>query len=630
MLIILPIAFLLLVVAGFVRSGCTWQTAILRATTVIGVVVTLSTELLSIILALARPALAVVWGIAVAGAYVWVIARNREYALHFNWPKRTLENLIAALILLASAVIIAIVTANALLTQERIVDVLTYHLPRARYWLQYETVAFFPTRSLPQLYMPPWTEYTAAQYLAFVGSERGVGLIQTAAMAGSAIAVSGIIRALGFGYFAQTIGAALSLTIPQGAMQAFDLKNDYVCAFWIASAVYFILSCTLQNGGIDILFAGTATALAMLTKGTAYLYALPFVILLAAAVVTRKPRYRLVIVFFAFLLPMIVLIGPFWTRNWRKFGSPLGCRSANCAVEGLYRFNNDAITPGTIVTNVLRNAGLHLGTADPDLNTVMEHAIVYLSRLAGGEVNDPRTTWYGTTFSVLPPVAIPDLMPNRWHFLLALLALLWMLFRWRHTQAQVRFYVLAVGAAALLFCVFLRWQPWHTRLHLPVFVLACPAVVAVFATSSRTLRGLAAVALLVFVPALTAVANQLRSFAPAPNWQRPVFGSRDDEGSKAAWQIRNWTGCRRVALDFADSPIPEGVALAHLEVGTGGPYVQHINLSESDNLDSYCAILCQPCSTHRRQLYLKAGFTELNRGQATVYFRTVLPALMEK
>ncbi len=34
--------------------------------------------------------------------------------------------------------------------------------------------------------------------------------------------------------------------------------------------------------------------------------------------------------------------------------------------------------------------------------------------------------------------------------------------------------------AFLLFCVVLRWQPWHSRLHLPLFVLGAPLVGVVF------------------------------------------------------------------------------------------------------------------------------------------------------
>src|SRR5262249_9415049 len=36
-------------------------------------------------------------------------------------------------------------------------------------------------------------------------------------------------------------------------------------------------------------------------------------------------------------------------------------------------------------------------------------------------------------------------------------------------------------AAFALFCLVLRWQPWHSRLHLPLFVLGTPLVGLVFA-----------------------------------------------------------------------------------------------------------------------------------------------------
>ncbi len=37
-------------------------------------------------------------------------------------------------------------------------------------------------------------------------------------------------------------------------------------------------------------------------------------------------------------------------------------------------------------------------------------------------------------------------------------------------------YSVSVTGAFLLFCLYLRWQPWHSRLHLPFFVLWSPFI----------------------------------------------------------------------------------------------------------------------------------------------------------
>jgi hypothetical protein len=70
--------------------------------------------------------------------------------------------------------------------------------------------------------------------MALTGAERGLGLIQTVSMALCPVAVSGIVELLGLDAVSQLLAGVFALTIPQGAMEAYDLKNDYVCGFWIA------------------------------------------------------------------------------------------------------------------------------------------------------------------------------------------------------------------------------------------------------------------------------------------------------------------------------------------------------------------------------------------------------------
>jgi hypothetical protein len=49
----------------------------------------------------------------------------------------------------------------------------------------------------------------------------------------------------------------------------------------------------------------------------------------------------------------------------------------------------------------------------------------------------------------------------------------------------MRWYTLSVVAGFLLFSLLLRWQPWHSRLQLPLFVLFAPVAGAVIAGLHR-------------------------------------------------------------------------------------------------------------------------------------------------
>ena len=74
------------------------------------------------------------------------------------------------------------------------------------------------------------------------------------------------------------------------------------------------------------------------------------------------------------------------------------------------------------------------------------------------------------------------------------------LLAWRWRDDALRrplVYALAVTTGFVLFCLLLRWQPWHSRLHLPLFVLWAPLIAAVLATTlPRALVRVVAVALL--------------------------------------------------------------------------------------------------------------------------------------
>ena len=71
-----------------------------------------------------------------------------------------------------------------------------------------------------------------------------------------------------------------------------------------------------------------------------------------------------------------------------------------------------------------------------------------------------------------------DLAGNSLHLLLIAAA---MVGAWRGGgDRRLRAFAGCLLVAFLFFCVVLRWQPWHSRLHLPLFILGAPMVGVVF------------------------------------------------------------------------------------------------------------------------------------------------------
>jgi hypothetical protein len=650
MLVIIPLIFSAVMTRAFLEDGFSLRAAILRAAVLSGAVIAVSTEVLSAAWALTPGGIGMMWILATgAASYYYFRVRSAtppsSQKRQYQWRGIYLIYLVPALIL------VGIVTANALLDPNHIADVLLYHLPRVQFWLQNQTVAFYPAPFAPQLYMPPWAEYAGAHYMSLTGTERGLGLVQTASMALCPLAVSGIVELLGFDMPAQVLGAAFALTIPQGAMQAYDLDNDYVSAFWMAAAVYFLLSTISSNRISDSVFTGAAIGLAFLTKGTSFLYITPFIAVFGVKLMRQPLRFQ-VKMMAAAALSIVFLNAPHWTRNYRAFGSPLGCDSANCG--GSFRFRNDAIDPRTTVENIARNIGLHLGTEIPALNAKIEGALIGMIHAAGGDPSDPRSTWElgdpsdprstgkTTQFAIIPPRFNPDELGNPWHLMLIAVAFGMLPFRRNRKAGGVLLYAACVATGALLFCMVLRWQPWHTRLHLPLFVLSAPVVVAAFSDRLHTQRILGAICLALFAPVILDTYDyQLRPLVPFTSflrWEKPE-GVYSIPGSIGARKIRDWSGCNRVGLDTAGVSVMEGRLLSILGVGTGGAHVGHINMGGAhfrhiimggqEDLGQYCAILCVACESKpdRAALYRAGGFRQAEEQGAVLFYRSdVKPA----
>lgn len=135
------------------------------------------------------------------------------------------------------------------------------------------------------------------------------------------------------------------------------------------------------------------------------------------------------------------------------------------------------------MSNFSRNVVLHSG-----IPKITEPGVELLHKLLGIDINDPKTTWLGTTFGVPRLSSHEDSDGNPLHLLLLFLSIVAYFFYkdLRRTPCYLQ-YICALIIGFFLFCLYLKWQPWHSRLHLPLFVMFSP-ISALFLSNCRSKR----------------------------------------------------------------------------------------------------------------------------------------------
>jgi hypothetical protein len=474
------LAFFLLLIRFAIDSSV--RIASLKAAVAWGMLVTVSTEILSLFHALSGPAVAAFWFLVCAAALALIWRQRTGLA-----ERRRLMSPIAPRLPVAigSAPIALIVVALGLIAwfaPPNTWDSMTFHMARVTHWSSAGTLEFYPTNVIRQLYEPPWSEYAVLHLQMLSGGDGLANLVQWASMVGSNVGASLVARLLGSSTPGQVLAAILVVTLPMGILQASSTQTDYVLAFWLICSVVFAISFVKGPDLGGAFWTASSLGLAMLTKGTAYIIAAPLVLFLGLWIVSRlRPRSAAGPVAALLVIPILLNAG-YFGRNLALFHNPLAPDDERVQLA------NSAFTPQLVASNVLRDAVLQLGTPNPGMNAWLESSITKVhSRILYVAVSDPRTTWPGTTFHVNPVSLDEDFAGDPLQAILALLAVLGavgLVIR-RHSW-PVGLYALGLVMSALLFATYLKWQPWHSRLELPLMVLSAPLGGAVLGRLPRS------------------------------------------------------------------------------------------------------------------------------------------------
>jgi hypothetical protein len=470
LLAVVPILIFPVLWALFYKLLRDWRLAFLAACILWATYLVAVTELLSAFYALTFDAVLTAWLVALVAALV--IATRFVGDPQTLWQEFHLPEFSGfEWFLLAGCVFIAVVVAIVgFVSPPNSYDSMTYHLPKVMHWIQDHSVEFYPTHILRQLYLVPGGEYIMLHLQLLAGSDRLDFLAEWFSMVGCAVGVSLIAAQLGARRRAQILSALIVMTIPTGVLQASSTQTDYITAFWLVCFVSWMLQLVERWDWLSVAAAGAGLGLAALTKGTTYIFALPFLVW-CGVLLLRKHHLRAAGMAAAIIIFLVINL-PGSVRNQRLFGNPLGFTQdgTNRPPMLSYKLSNDTFSGGALVSNVARNIGSHLGTPFPVVNEFFYSLILRIHRVVHAGINSPATTWPGQTFAIIPPRFSEVLDGNFLDVMLVVVCGFIILRHPRQNRVWI-IYGLCLLAGFLLFCLYLRWQPFGARLQLPLFVL---------------------------------------------------------------------------------------------------------------------------------------------------------------
>lgn len=374
------------------------------------------------------------------------------------------------LLFLASLTIFTLTFFVGLLYAPITYDSLSYHLPRVEFWIQHQDIAYYATQTDRNLYQPPLAEYMVLQLRIIDNSDYFDFFIQWIFGLGNCIVASLIVSLMATAKKTQLIAFFVTATIPMLILQSGTTQNDLIHAFFISGAFLHFLLDIREGRKTTIIWAGLAIGQAILTKGTAYIFLMPICSWWGLNRVIEVYQKRLLFSKLVFQILILVAfylgnILTFYARNYEYIGSPLGISK-----DLYYHYNNQSHSLADMVSVISRNVGLHFGL--PGLHKATEMLLLWFhEHLLNQPLNNPATSF--THFDLPLLASTEDTVSCFLHLILIILTSIYII---RKGNAMLRILLAIIGFSFLLFCYVVKFQIWHIRLHLPIFLLSAPLI----------------------------------------------------------------------------------------------------------------------------------------------------------
>lgn len=352
-------------------------------------------------------------------------------------------------------------------------DVLTYHMPRVEQWLQNGSLAPYFTPSGRQIGMAPFNAYIVLQSFAPARMDYFVNLGQWLSYIGCMIAVRQIAISLCASKRAQNASVIFAATLPSAIIQASNTESSLLVSYFLCAMAWLAIRCwrekniTIQQG----LLFGLALGFAILSKGSAYPIAFPFVVIVAWLCIITSKKAFLHGVLAACLV--VVINVPHVYRTYVGTGSIVGGAEGNILKQPSIQ---------TFVVNALYNFVVN----HPKLlsNGGAETLDSFAAKLGVYKEDKSIFPWGTFEHSLREYSFYEGYSPNPVHSLFMIFIIAGIAFR-RFKAPPV--YTCAVFMSFILFILLLTFHTWVGRIQVSLFLLASP-IAGLYIASLRSQR----------------------------------------------------------------------------------------------------------------------------------------------
>ncbi|MDN5202489.1 glycosyltransferase family 39 protein [Fulvivirgaceae bacterium BMA10] len=470
------------------------------------------------------------WGLLISWTIVGAVLliyllRSKQKTFKFSDIKWPLLTKFEKFSLISVGVILLILLVIALVAPPNNYDSMTYHMARVAHWMQNESVDHYATHNVRQHYQPPFAEFIILNFQILSGSHGFANFPQWFSLFLCVVGTSLISRELGANRKVQIATGVFAATIPMPILQATSAKNDLVLAFFLVAATYYLLKVSKKNSYENIVFFSISIALSILTKGTAYLFAAPLLIWFFIIQLQNCRVYflRSLIALSIVGSSIVIMNLGHYNRNYKAYDNILGRNS-----KQRNQYSNEVHSIKAFSSNVVRNVVIHLKTPIYDWNKAFVKAARFVhSDVLNFKINDKRTT-FGNNTVFIPKISYhEDTAANLLQLILIITAIVLFFKRFKVRHDQRLFYqMLSVILSFSLFCFYLKWQPWHSRLHIPIFILSAPFCMIVLLKNNRQYVYNSLVVLMILAALPWVLRNSSRKIFPVT---RSVFAKSESE-----------------------------------------------------------------------------------------------------